>query len=68
MGVSTKEQQEAIEAAEPTIKSLKELGATADRLPNRKERRRIAKARGMFKKDNRGSWKWLTTTTKGKKK
>lgn len=46
------------------FKTLKDLGATPQALPNRSERRRKAKKRGLFKKENRGQWKWLTLSKK----
>lgn len=50
---------------EPEFKTLKELGATPDKLPNRAERRRKAKKGGLFKKENREQWKWLTRKVEG---
>ena len=47
----------------PSLKTLKELGGTSARLPNRKERRKTAKKHGLFKQENKGQWRWLTKGT-----
>ncbi len=48
------------------FKTLKELGGTSAKLPNRAERRKKAKKHGLFKPENRGQWKWLTKSEQGK--
>jgi hypothetical protein len=54
------------EQQEPSFKTLKELGGTSARMPNRAQRRKQAKKHGLFKKQNKGQWKWLTKGTEQK--